>query len=171
MHPTRWNSGTLKFTAWFINMSQLGEFLLSTLKGPQSQQHRKIVLKCPNQNIVNERSLQWKTYNHVRRMNMCIQTKTSGKGSNKVHKPIIINLDLRNDRLTWCCELTVKLYLRMSRTSFNLLSVSSGVSFVWKRVILFTNLWNGVWKKKEILLQPPVIPAHFNLNKGSAFFL
>lgn len=36
---------------------------------------------------------------YVRDMNMCIQTKTSGKGSNKVHKTIIINLDLNNEMI------------------------------------------------------------------------
>lgn len=47
--------------------------------------------------------------------------------------------------VTWRGELTVKLYLRLSRASFNLNSVFSGVIFVWKRVILLTSLWNGVW--------------------------
>lgn len=40
-------------------------------------------------------------------------------------------------------EFTEKLYLRWSKTSFNLWSVLSALFLVWKRVIRLTSLWNG----------------------------
>ena len=76
-----WNCGTLKFIVLLYRQIIIivplgGGFVISALKGPQRQQHR-----IPIKFRFNEDWLVVKNI-FVRHVNMCIQNKTSGKGSN-----------------------------------------------------------------------------------------